>query len=240
MSHKKNNILVFDTTTIACTVALKTSQGIFSRHEKSANIHSQALLSMIDEILHEAKTALSDVDYLAVGVGPGSFTGLRIGIGVAQALAYTNSLPILAISSLEMLAVSAVTSDHELDDGDMLLVAHDARMSEIYTVTYELSRKNRLIAKTDTILAKPEEMTLFQSIDSPLNICGNAWKEYSDKLTHLDLLGVKKINIIVPDAKSVSDYIDDYLIEFEPIFWQELRPIYVRNDVAKKSSKTAF
>ena len=59
MSAKKNTILVFDTTTIACTVALKTPNGVFSRHEESANIHSQALLTMIDELLDEAKTSLS-------------------------------------------------------------------------------------------------------------------------------------------------------------------------------------
>ena len=234
MSHKKNNILVFDTTTIACTVALKTSQGIFSRHEESANIHSQALLSMIDEILHEAKTALSDVDYLAVGVGPGSFTGLRIGIGVAQALAYTNSLPILAISSLEMLAVSAVTSDHELDDGDMLLVAHDARMSEIYSVAYKLSIGCRFSVTSDIILTNPEQLTLPEVSQLQLSVCGNAWKEYIDRLTHLDLKEVKESGTIVPDAKIVVAYIDDYLNDFNPLSWQELQPIYMRNDVAKK------
>ena len=186
---------------------------------------------------------MSKIDYLAVGVGPGSFTGLRIGIGVAQALAYTHSLPILAISSLEMLAVSAVSLDefdYESGDENIMLVAHDARMSEIYSVAYELNLDNRFTAKSDIELLKPEQMTLPEVTQSPLYICGNAWQEYVDKLTHLDLRRVKKRETKVAAAGKVVEYIDVYLEEFKPVSWQELQPIYVRNDVAKKSSKKTF
>ena len=175
------NILVFDTATIACTVALKTKKGISSRHIEQANCHSQYLLDMIQQLLSESEITLSQIDYLVVGVGPGSFTGLRIGIGIAQSLAYTNNITLLTMSTLEFIAVSA-SSDIGFSNQDSLIVAHDARMHEIYMASYSMNFEMKKFELMHPIkLFSPDQLNnqlnnqVF-SKDGRVFLCGNAWK----------------------------------------------------------------
>lgn len=240
MQTDQYNILVFDTTTVACTVALKCSSGIYSRHLEVANIHSQKLLLMIDEILFDAGLKLADLDYLAVGIGPGSFTGLRIGIGVAQALSYSHNISVIPLSSLEILAVSALNCTQQLKKG-VIFVAHDARMSEVYHASYDVDLQARLILRNEVSLCSPERLNLSLLDDhesaSNLILCGNAWCQYSDRMPeiHGDCILLKEN--IVPNAKQVVTYIEQYISEFAAVDWQELAPVYVRNDIAKKSTQ---
>lgn len=248
MSTMQSNILVFDTTTVACSVALGVDGKILSRHKESANIHSQALLQMIDELILEAGLNLSDINYLVVGVGPGSFTGLRIGIGVAQALAYTNDIEIIPISSVEMLAITALETNDLLANSGILAVAQDARMSEIYTATYSFNKNTKLEIFEDTLLVSPEKMLLPKILSEQestaeqksLYLCGSAWTVYAEKLTHIDRESSNtliELNTVVPNTKYVAQYIGKYLLEYKAINWDKLSPAYVRNDVAKKTTK---
>ena len=76
------NILIIDTATEACSVALEVNKHVFNRFEVCPQQHSQRILPMIDDVLKEANVTLQDLDYLAFGRGPGSFTGVRIATGV--------------------------------------------------------------------------------------------------------------------------------------------------------------
>ena len=242
MQSNKQNILVFDTTTVACTVALKCVDQIFSRHVEIANIHSQQLLAMIDEVLLEAGINLNDLSYLAVGIGPGSFTGLRIGIGVAQALAYCHNLKVLPISSLEMLAVTALSTQKNIHQGT-ITVAHDARMSEVYIARFELKPEKRLNLNGDLCLQRPEKFEYFSTENQMIDkdslqlLCGNAWQIYQEKMPKIPNNCRYIEHSLVPNVYSVVSYLDQHLMQFEAINWHTLSPVYVRNDVAKKSSK---
>lgn len=242
-----NNLLVFDTATTACTVALKTKQGVFSRHQEQANIHSKALLLMIDEVIGEAAIRLSDIDLLGVGVGPGSFTGLRIGIGVAQGLAYSNFIPVAAISSLEMIAINVLDDNilANVKKHTSILVGHDARMSEMYLAEFHYQQGYKLSMVDEPVLLKPPLFDLSERLDhsSSIIVCGNAWDEYFSQFNENEktyLLKRLASNAkIFPNAEKVVDYISQYKNQLKLIDWSELVPLYVRNDVAKKSSKNS-
>ena len=93
------NYLAIDASTEACSVALQFNDEVFSRYELCPQSHSLRLLPMIDEVLNEAGCKLSQLEGLIFGQGPGSFTGVRIGIGVAQGLAFSANLKLVGVSA---------------------------------------------------------------------------------------------------------------------------------------------
>lgn len=120
-------LLALDTATEACTVGLDIDGRILERFEQRSQ-HSEHLLPMIDALLAEAGVSLRQLDAIAFGRGPGSFTGLRIGAGVAQGLAFGADLPVVPVSSLAILAQGQA--------GARILAAFDARMRQVYWGAY--------------------------------------------------------------------------------------------------------
>lgn len=116
-------LLAFDTATDVCTAALWLEGRILERSQAESR-HSEHLLPMVDGLLAEAGVTLRQLDAIAFGRGPGSFTGLRIGAGIAQGLAFGADLPVAPVSSLAALAQG--------QDGDRVLAALDARMQQVY------------------------------------------------------------------------------------------------------------
>jgi tRNA threonylcarbamoyladenosine biosynthesis protein TsaB len=124
-------ILALDTSTEYCTVAFWHDGDVDARETAAGQAHSQLLLPMVDEILSQHAVVLKDLDGIAFGRGPGSFTGLRIACGVTQGLAFGAGLPVVGVSTLLALA-EAVQSERAL-------CCLDARMGEIYHAAYERS-----------------------------------------------------------------------------------------------------
>jgi tRNA threonylcarbamoyladenosine biosynthesis protein TsaB len=119
------NLLAIDTATEACSVALSaTGDAILERFQIESRGHSNLILTMAEDVLLEAGVFRHDLDAIAVDNGPGSFTGIRIGLGVAQGLALALDLPLIAVSSLMALA--------EGSGANAALAAIDARMGEVY------------------------------------------------------------------------------------------------------------
>ena len=98
------NILAIETSTDNCSVSLSHDAEIYSFHELIPKQHTERLLGIIHQILEEGGLAFKDLDAISVGVGPGSYTGIRLSCAVAQGIAYAHNLKGLAISSLELLA----------------------------------------------------------------------------------------------------------------------------------------
>ncbi|MDD2750618.1 tRNA (adenosine(37)-N6)-threonylcarbamoyltransferase complex dimerization subunit type 1 TsaB [Acidithiobacillus sp.] len=121
-------ILAIDTATEACSVAVNGVAGVVEECQVAANAHSQLLLPMISRILQRAGLVLGDLDAIACGVGPGGFTGVRIGVSTAQALAMARGLPVYPVSSLQALAAATVQPS--------VLTALDARKGEVYAAVY--------------------------------------------------------------------------------------------------------
>jgi len=120
-------LLALDTATEACSVSLLTDRGQIGRFAEVGRGHAERILGMVDEVLAEAGVSLAMLDGIAASVGPGAFTGVRISVSVAQGLAFGAALPVVAVTTLEALALQV------MDDGARhALACLDARMGEVY------------------------------------------------------------------------------------------------------------
>lgn len=122
------NILALDTSSDYCSVALYANGKLSSSSELAPRSHTQLLLPMAKQIVTNAGLQLSDLDAVAFGCGPGSFTGLRISAGVAQGLAYGLDCQIYPVSNLKAMALQS----YKMSNKQYALVAIDARMNEVY------------------------------------------------------------------------------------------------------------
>jgi len=120
-------ILAIDTATEACSAALLCEGGIIARRKEVGRGHADEILELVDAVLGEAGLRIDSLDGIAASVGPGSFTGVRICVSVAQGLAFGAGLPVVGVTTLEALALQAMRGG-----GDRVLACLDARMGEIY------------------------------------------------------------------------------------------------------------
>ncbi|BFM16771.1 tRNA (adenosine(37)-N6)-threonylcarbamoyltransferase complex dimerization subunit type 1 TsaB [Maricurvus nonylphenolicus] len=153
-----SRILALDTSSDACSVALLTDNSVDERFSQVPREHTKRLLPMVDEILADHQLTLSQIDAIAFGRGPGSFTGLRICLGVVQGLAFGADLPVIPVSTLQAMAVGAQLQ-HGFSTQDRILVALDARMNEVYWCEYEVLPMNetaQLKPITDEFVMAPE------------------------------------------------------------------------------------
>jgi len=126
-------IVALDASTELCTVALGDGVVWHERTERAGQRHSELLLPMVRELLAESRVSLSDLNGIAFGAGPGSFTGLRIACGVTQGLAFGAGLAVVGVSTLEAMAEAARVRH----GATRIIAALDARMHEIYVAAYE-------------------------------------------------------------------------------------------------------
>src|SRR5436309_2227807 len=125
-------ILALDTSTELCSVAVGDGRDWLERTEHAGQRHSELLLPMVHNLLRSSGLELHRLDGIALGIGPGSFTGLRIGCGVAQGLGFAASLPIVGVPSLEAMA----ESERSLSGTTAVIASVDARMHEVYIAAY--------------------------------------------------------------------------------------------------------
>jgi tRNA threonylcarbamoyladenosine biosynthesis protein TsaB len=124
------HLLAIETSADHCSCALSVNGSIHESCVPAGHSHSALLLPMVTRLMADAGLAFSQLDAIAFGAGPGSFTGLRIACGAAQGLAFAHDLPVIPVSTLEALALEA--------DADCVLACLDARMGELYLAAYEL------------------------------------------------------------------------------------------------------
>jgi tRNA threonylcarbamoyladenosine biosynthesis protein TsaB len=120
-------VLALDTATEACSVALLTEHGMISESVEIGRGHAQEILGMVDRILAQGGASLANLSGIAAGIGPGSFTGVRVSVAVAQGLAFGAGLAVVPVTSLEALALEAIGGG-----ADQVLACLDARMGEVY------------------------------------------------------------------------------------------------------------
>jgi tRNA threonylcarbamoyladenosine biosynthesis protein TsaB len=123
--------LAVDTSTEACSVALMLDGRVLERFEPMQREHTARLLPMIDAVLAEGGRTLAQLDGIACGIGPGSFAGLRIGVGVVKGIALARDVPVVGLSSLAMLAQRAMGQG-----ASQVAAVIDARMHEVYAGAY--------------------------------------------------------------------------------------------------------
>lgn len=124
-------ILALDSSTAACSVAILCGDKLSEDFVVEPQGHARRLLPAVDRLLAETGISLKQVDAVALTVGPGSFTGLRIGLGTVQGIAYGADLPVVPVSTLEVMAATAIRQ-FSLDPGTVVIPSLDARMGEVY------------------------------------------------------------------------------------------------------------
>lgn len=151
-------LLAIDTATSYCSVALTSKEGVIRQritHEPRAHAHQ--LLPMVDDLLAQAGILRDALDGIVFSAGPGSFTGIRIGLGVAQGLAFGLDCPIYGVSTLQAMAEQA----HAQLDVIRTLVLLDARMNEVYWGAYVWSAESGLMQPVaPDAVGAPETVTL--------------------------------------------------------------------------------
>lgn len=186
-------LLALDTATVACSVALRVDGVIIARHHADmARGQSEALMPMIAKVLDEAGLAFTNLDLLAVTVGPGAFTGIRIGLAAAKGLALATGLPLAGIATTEAVA-AAVPFDERL--GRTILVALDSKREEMWVQTFAAD----LTPLAPPMAALPDVAAAF--VAGPCVIVGDAAGRLLPLLPHATLSTAPG----APDAAFVAE-----------------------------------
>jgi tRNA threonylcarbamoyladenosine biosynthesis protein TsaB len=148
-------MLAFDTSTACARVAVLSPEGnCLATAEKVAARHSSNLLRLCDEVLRATGVTVSDLAAIACGAGPGSFTGLRVGLAVAKGLALADRIPLVLVSSLEAMAVDLAGPG----DGSMVLPCIDAGKGQVYGRLYRAVGGAPAPMSTDEFALGPEDL----------------------------------------------------------------------------------
>lgn len=238
-------ILAIDTSTQWCSVALVNAKGVsahggeapFSlvRHENLGPESSQYALDWVEALLDEAKLDFRDLEAIAVGIGPGAFTGIRIGVGIGQGMALGGDLPCVPIVCLDAVALEGICS-LQIPLGVHLLVAVDARMNEVYWANYEVAENGLPVRLGDIYLSAPENIEV-PSTD--FYLLGNAVTAYPDNMTRFTALAIDIDAEVVPHARSIAVLGLDALQKGLQVGAMDLQPIYIRDKVAQTIAERA-
>ncbi|MFC0710970.1 tRNA (adenosine(37)-N6)-threonylcarbamoyltransferase complex dimerization subunit type 1 TsaB [Azorhizophilus paspali] len=219
-------LLALDTATEACSVALLHKGCAFGRHAVIPRLHAQRVLPMVQELLGEAGIALSAVDAIAFGRGPGAFTGVRIAVGVVQGLAFALQRPVLPVSDLALLAQRA----HRERGVDQVAAAIDARMDEVYWGCYRLEEGEMRLVGGEAVLA-PERVELPRLASGDWFGAGTGW-------THAGRMPVAPTAWdadLLPDALDLLSLAGFAWRRGEAVPAEQAQPVYLRDKVATPS-----
>ncbi|QET81575.1 tRNA (adenosine(37)-N6)-threonylcarbamoyltransferase complex dimerization subunit type 1 TsaB [Aeromonas veronii] len=222
-------ILAVDTATEACSAALLVGDKLFSRWEEAPRDHTRKILPMVQAVLEDAGISLSDLDAIAFGRGPGSFTGVRIGISVAQGLAFGAGVPLIGISTLAAMAQGA----YRLDGAQQVLTAIDARMNEVYFGRYELI-DGRMQLVGDEVVSEPAALVDVRGkLAGPVTCVGTGFETYAETLSGLaDELAVSQVRF--PAAEDMLPLARAAWLAGEAVPVEQATPVYLRDKVTWK------
>lgn len=216
-------LLAFETSTEACSVAVYVDGQVHERFEVAPRRHTELALPWAEALLAEAGIARAQLDAIAVGRGPGAFTGVRLAIAVAQGIALALDRPVLPISTLAALARRA--------GGERRIAAIDARMGEVYLGAFALEADGGLRALADEVVVAPDAAALpegggwrgagtgFAAADGALRA------GFGDRLVAVDAAAL-------PHAADVAALAALAFARGEALAPERIEPAYLRNNVA--------
>jgi tRNA threonylcarbamoyladenosine biosynthesis protein TsaB len=224
-------LLAIDTSSDACSAALMLEGRMISRFQIAPRRHADILLPMLDDVLDEAGIQLTQLDALAVGCGPGAFTGLRIAAGVIQGLAFAADLPVARISTLTALAQRG----RREFGSDKVLCGFDARLGEVYWSACVLTDEEVMVPTGDECVCRPDEVP--QPDGGGWLGLGSAWQSYQTPL-------VKRLNLYChhwhgdcyPQAEDIAVLGAHAHRNGQSVSAEQALPVYLRNTVVDKPS----
>jgi tRNA threonylcarbamoyladenosine biosynthesis protein TsaB len=224
-------LLALDTATEACSAALWLDGEIITRYELTPREHAHSIIPMMDELLQEAGLSVQQLDAIAFGRGPGSFTGVRIAASLTQGAAYGADLPVIPVSTLATLAQAAI----EEQGADRILPAIDARMQEVYWAEYRKDSHGYAELVGEERVIPPDQVPIPD--DSGYTGIGSGWKTYAEELgQRLGTMIVQTLPDALPQARYVARLAARYYEQGVTFEAAQALPVYLRDQVAKKSA----
>jgi tRNA threonylcarbamoyladenosine biosynthesis protein TsaB len=219
-------ILALDTATEQCSVALMRDDVVFERCVRTARDHADLVLGMVEEVMREASLSLQHLDGIAFGRGPGGFTGIRIGVGVAQGLAFGAELPTVGVSDL--LAIAQQVAEGQGD----VLVCMDARMGEVYWAVFQVDESGLLQPRSIERVGPPADVVWSEQLHVAAGTGFAAYPDLCERFKHTTMRAD-----VLPRASDIAKLAE---LEFKAgrgLPPRDAQPTYVRNDVAVKPAR---
>lgn len=171
-------LLAIDTSTAVLSVAIGDENGVIhTKYLDNGLTHSQTLLTLVDDLLNESKLSINNINKLVVANGPGSFTGIRIGMSFVKGLAFANNIPCVPLSSMIGIANSV--------ENGIIYPVIDCRRERFYNAVFE--KKNRILTRLcdDRIISKEDIILEIQNIKSNVFVCGEKAVSFCDNVVLL-------------------------------------------------------
>ena len=225
MNDMNPTILHIETATDVCSVALSKGPEIIGlKEEAGGNNHAKNLLPFIDEVLKQGGCKTADLQGVAVSIGPGSYTGLRIGVSTAKGIAYTAGIPVMAIGTLEGIAQGAKTLwAKSSDEQPQIVPMIDARRMEVFTTRYDFNMTPLEEVSSKII----DESTFSELLDAQTVLfCGNGMPKCRELLSafpnarFLDA-SVSAQNLLPAALKKWQHQEFENVAYFEPFYLKE-------------------
>lgn len=216
-------ILNIETSTTVCSVAVsQDGQTIFNEEDLNGPSHAVSLGVFVDEALSFIDSHAIPLDAVAVSCGPGSYTGLRIGVSMAKGICYGRHLPLIGIPTLEVLSVPVLLY-HDLPEDALLCPMIDARRMEVYAAVYDRALKVKRAIAADIV---DENSYLDYLNEHPVYFYGNGAAKCREKITHPNAHFIDDIHPLAKmmfplseKAVATEDYKD--VAYFEPFYLKE-------------------
>ncbi len=225
-------MLAIETATEACSAALIDGSEIRQRFEHRPQQQAQLILPMIDELMREADLQVTQLDAIAFGSGPGSFTGLRIAAAVTQGIAMSADIPVIPVSTLAAIAQHTC----RIDEQPAVLAAIDARMGEVYWGVYQRNSAGLMVSSESDCVSAPDSVPV--PATGKWAGAGSGWRAYPDILT---ARCEDKLIEVYSDRWPVAE---DVITLARPVFEsgamllpEQAQPVYLRNKVARSKQE---
>lgn len=216
-------ILHIETSTSACSVAVsEDGQNVFNKEDLNGPSHAALLGVFIDEALSFADSHATPIDAVAVSCGPGSYTGLRIGVSMAKGICYGRNVPLIGLPTLEVLSVPVLLY-HDLPEDALLCPMLDARRMEVYAAVYDRALNVKRAIAADIV----DENSYLEFLnEAPVYFYGNGAAKCREKIIHPNAHFIDDIHplakMMYPLAEKAvagEDYKD--VAYFEPFYLKE-------------------
>ena len=215
--------IAIDTSTRRFCLGVKNSSDYYDRSVDESTDHAKEIFKRIDDVLKLANTSIEELDFLAVGIGPGRFSGLRVSISAIKSISYVLNIPIIAISSLEIIAREMM----EKNDKENVILIEDAGRGNLYIGSYAL-KNHEFIKLSDDRVANINEIKISQT---DALIAGSGIIRYPDlKINSKSLLnqtGEEYLN-----SRTMIDHAVEQFNKGNTIDCMNLKPNYLFDEVA--------
>jgi len=228
-------ILAIDTATPATSLAItrgtRREGVVLASLGLSSNVtHSRRLLTSIDWLMAEVEIGWSDIDAIGVSLGPGSFTGLRIGMATAKGLAMASGLKLIGVSTLDALAAKCVTNR-------LICPVLDARKKEVYTAFYRVNDSGTVEKVSEIVALSPQDLAL--QVGEPVVMIGDGAVVYKELFKEMlgDKLEIVAAHLNEPSATSLGMLSGEHFINGVVLDIDTAVPLYVRSSDAELNLK---